>query len=112
MLAGATLTGFHGEILVISVSNDTVRLRGAVADLATETMQVLGRPHRYQVEDVHINADYLGKGYGVVTQGEREAITSFAQNEGLLLDPVYAGRAAAGRGGPHWPDSTQGHTAR
>jgi L-cysteate sulfo-lyase len=56
----------------------------------------LGRPHRYQVEDVHINADYLGEGYGVVTQGEREAITSFAQNEGLLLDPVYAGRAAAG----------------
>jgi L-cysteate sulfo-lyase len=39
MLAGATLTGCHGEILVISVSNDPVRLRGAVADLATETMQ-------------------------------------------------------------------------
>jgi L-cysteate sulfo-lyase len=47
-------------------------------------------------EDVHINADYLGEGYGVGTQGEREAITLFAQNEGLLLDPVYASWAAAG----------------
>ena len=28
--------------------------------------------------------------------GEREAIKLFASNEGLLLDPVYTGRAAAG----------------
>ena len=33
---------------------------------------------------------------GVLTDAEREAVTMFAKYEGLLLDPVYTGRAAAG----------------
>jgi 1-aminocyclopropane-1-carboxylate deaminase/D-cysteine desulfhydrase-like pyridoxal-dependent ACC family enzyme len=43
-----------------------------------------------------VNDDYLGRGYGVMDQPEREAIRLFARFEGLLLDPVYTGRAAAG----------------
>ena len=46
--------------------------------------------------DVSANADYCRAGYGVLTEAEREAVHLFAQNEGLLLDPVYTGRAAAG----------------
>jgi len=34
--------------------------------------------------------------YGVMTKVEYEAISLFAKYEGLLLDPVYTGRAAAG----------------
>jgi 1-aminocyclopropane-1-carboxylate deaminase/D-cysteine desulfhydrase-like pyridoxal-dependent ACC family enzyme len=46
--------------------------------------------------DICVNADYLGEGYGILGAPEIEAIRLFAQNEGLLLDPVYTGRAAAG----------------
>jgi D-cysteine desulfhydrase len=42
------------------------------------------------------NADYCKAGYGVLTEAEREAVRLFARLEGLLLDPVYTGRAAAG----------------
>ena len=42
------------------------------------------------------NADYCKAGYGVLTEQEQEAIDLFAKHEGLLLDPVYTGRAAAG----------------
>ena len=42
------------------------------------------------------NPDYCAAGYGVLTEREREAIRLFATHEGLLLDPVYTGRAAAG----------------
>jgi 1-aminocyclopropane-1-carboxylate deaminase/D-cysteine desulfhydrase-like pyridoxal-dependent ACC family enzyme len=42
------------------------------------------------------NDEYCQAGYGVFGEGEREAINLFASNEGLLLDPVYTGRAAAG----------------
>jgi 1-aminocyclopropane-1-carboxylate deaminase/D-cysteine desulfhydrase-like pyridoxal-dependent ACC family enzyme len=42
------------------------------------------------------NADYCQAGYGVLSDKEREAIRLFAQHEGLLLDPVYTGRAGAG----------------
>jgi hypothetical protein len=38
----------------------------------------------------------LPPGYAVVTDLERSAISAFAQQEGILLDPVYTGRAAGG----------------
>jgi D-cysteine desulfhydrase len=43
-----------------------------------------------------VNADYLGAGYAVLGAPEREAIRLAAETEGLLLDPVYTGRAFAG----------------
>jgi D-cysteine desulfhydrase len=42
------------------------------------------------------NANYCRAGYGVLTDAEREAVHLFAKHEGLLLDPVYTGRAASG----------------
>ena len=43
-----------------------------------------------------VNDDYLGDGYGILSETEREAITLLAQKEGVLLDPVYTGRAMGG----------------
>jgi 1-aminocyclopropane-1-carboxylate deaminase/D-cysteine desulfhydrase-like pyridoxal-dependent ACC family enzyme len=51
---------------------------------------------RFLEDEVMINADYLGEGYGVLGRVELEAIQMFAKLEGILLDPVYTGKAAAG----------------
>jgi len=67
-----------------------------VAFLANEAAGRLGASARVESGDVMVNADYLGGGYGVMGDAEREAIDLFARREGLLLDPVYTGRAAAG----------------
>jgi D-cysteine desulfhydrase family pyridoxal phosphate-dependent enzyme len=96
LLAGAVLTGFRGQILGISISQEPAKLQSTVAVLATATMDLLGRPRSFRTEDIHLNANFLGEGYAVVGQAEREAIKLYAQNEGVLLDPVYTGRAAAG----------------
>ena len=40
--------------------------------------------------------DFLGGGYGILGQLEKDAIHSFANLEGILLDPVYTARAAGG----------------
>jgi D-cysteine desulfhydrase len=45
---------------------------------------------------VDVNANYLGGGYSVVGDLERDAIRTLARTEGLLLDPVYTGRAMGG----------------
>ena len=50
----------------------------------------------FESAEVLANADYCKAGYGVLTEAEREAVNLFAKHEGLLLDPVYTGRAAAG----------------
>jgi L-cysteate sulfo-lyase len=45
---------------------------------------------------VDVNADYLGGGYSIVGDLERDAIRTVARTEGLLLDPVYTARAMGG----------------
>ena len=42
------------------------------------------------------NCDYVGAGYGIPTEGMVEAVRMLAREEGILLDPVYSGKAMAG----------------
>jgi D-cysteine desulfhydrase len=96
LLLGARLFGFSGRLLGISVDEPQKVLQERVARLASETAALLGKPQAFSPADVLVNADYCTAGYGVLTEAEREAIRLFARTEGLLLDPVYTGRAAAG----------------
>jgi D-cysteine desulfhydrase len=45
---------------------------------------------------VRIDEGQLGDDYGIPTDAMREAVRLMAQTEGLLLDPVYSGKAFAG----------------
>ena len=45
---------------------------------------------------VQVWDEYVGPGYSLPTEGMEEAVTLFARLEGILLDPVYTGKAAAG----------------
>lgn len=96
LAVGAQLAGLAAEILGISVDLPAAELRARVADLATETAARLGAPRVYTPDEIRVNADYLGGGYAVLGAPEREAIQLFAGTEGMLVDPVYTGRAAAG----------------
>jgi 1-aminocyclopropane-1-carboxylate deaminase/D-cysteine desulfhydrase-like pyridoxal-dependent ACC family enzyme len=96
MVAGQCLFGFEGQILGISVDEPQDDLKSHVAGLAAEVTDRLGDPIPIGPDDVLVNADFIGPGYGVLTEREREAVKLFAKYEGLLLDPVYTGRAAAG----------------
>ena len=111
LVAGASLLGFKGEILGISVDEPETVLQERVADLASETAARLGTATNFRASQILVNADYCDAGYGVVTESEIEAIQMFARLEGLLLDPVYTGRAAGGlidliRKGFFSPDET------
>ena len=67
-----------------------------LAILANQIAEKLGTPSRYTASDFHMRYGYLGEGYGVVGDLEREAIQLVANHEGILLDPVYTGRAMGG----------------
>ncbi len=64
--------------------------------LAQRTAEKLGCPGVVQRGDVVADTTYVGKGYGIPREDTLEAIRMFAQLEGLLLDPVYSGKGAAG----------------
>jgi 1-aminocyclopropane-1-carboxylate deaminase/D-cysteine desulfhydrase-like pyridoxal-dependent ACC family enzyme len=93
---GAARAQWPGRVLGISIDEPRPDLQGMVAAIANQAADQLNVPERLSPADILVNADYLGGGYGVVGTPEIEAIRLFARTEGLLLDPVYTGRAAAG----------------
>jgi len=96
LILGALSAGWKGKILGISIDEPAQVLKKTVAALASEASERLGEKMLIKPEDVLVNDEYLGGGYGVMGVLEQQAIQLFAQQEGLLLDPVYTGRAAAG----------------
>ena len=64
--------------------------------LALATADTLGQPNLVKREDVVADTSYVGPGYGLPTPGMIEAVEMFARLEGILLDPVYSGKGAAG----------------
>ncbi len=58
-----------------------------------ETADLLETQHQGRFE---MDGRFVGDGYGVMTDACREAILVVARTEGILLDPVYTGKAAAG----------------
>ena len=96
LVLGSRLFGYKGRVLGISVDEPANVLAPRVAQLATATAEYLGEPQGFKAGEILANEDYLGGGYGVAGEAEKEAIRLFARSEGILLDPVYTGRAAAG----------------
>lgn len=93
---GGRMFEYRGGILGISIDKSASDLSQNVARLAEEAAQGLGLDHTFSPQDIRVNDQYQGGGYGVMGDAEVEAITMFARIEGVLLDPVYTGRAAAG----------------
>ena len=93
---GARLYNYRGKLLGISIDNPASELSQKVAKLAEDTARKLGVDQKFTPHDILVNDDYLGGGYGIMGEAEIEAINMFARSEGVLLDPVYTGRAAAG----------------
>lgn len=96
LVLGQRVFGYKGKVLGISIDEPEDWLKSHVSRLASETSEKLGKRIQFTPADVSANADYCEAGYGILTDAEREAVKLFAKYEGLLLDPVYTGRAAAG----------------
>jgi len=84
------------EVLGISVRAPRQQQEENVYRLAAATTRYLGIKTELERSTVVANSDYVGGGYGVPTPGMVEAVTLTARLEGILLDPVYTGKAMAG----------------
>jgi D-cysteine desulfhydrase family pyridoxal phosphate-dependent enzyme len=96
LVLGQRVFGYKGQVLGISIDEPEDWLKDHVSKLASASSELHGGRIDFGPEDVLANDSYCQAGYGVLTAAEREAVELFAKAEGLLLDPVYTGRAAAG----------------
>jgi D-cysteine desulfhydrase len=96
LVVGARACCFDGQVLGISVDKKSDALCKVVGELLVPTAERLDLDLTFGADDVLVNDNYLGGGYGVLSDAEARAIRLAAQTEGILLDPVYTGRAMAG----------------
>ncbi len=99
-LAGLT-AGFERlarpiRLIGIDVDGENQNLKRVVLPLVEQTSGLLGRSGRLEKVVIDFLSGYAGAGYGRITPAMVEAVTLTARCEGLLLDPVYSGKAMAG----------------
>jgi D-cysteine desulfhydrase family pyridoxal phosphate-dependent enzyme len=71
-------------------------LHEIIVDLVSATCRLMACDIAIRADEIILDESYVGNGYGVVGNREKEAITLTARSEGILLDPVYTGRAMGG----------------
>ena len=92
---GAKLLGFSGRLTGISIDQPP-DFTQELAALANASADLLGVDQRLTAADFTLDTGYLGAGYGVLGDAEREAIRLCARTDALLVGPVYTGRAMSG----------------
>ncbi|HHY11656.1 MAG TPA: D-cysteine desulfhydrase family protein [Firmicutes bacterium] len=80
----------------VSVSRDAAQQQKSVAEVANGTYALLGIDKTVSPDDIIVHDEYYGGQYAVPTQAGNEAIRLVAETEGILLDPVYTGKAMSG----------------
>ncbi|MEM7250835.1 MAG: D-cysteine desulfhydrase [Pseudomonadota bacterium] len=95
LVAGFHALGVGVRVMGVSVRQPRERQIDAVHDLAARTAAKLDAP-RLPRDLIEVDDGYVGAGYGIPAESTLEAISIAARTEGLLLDPVYAGKGFAG----------------
>ena len=96
LIAGLLSLGGHIPALGIDIDADPQGVPARVRAVAEGTARLLGVGGGVPAAAVAVNSDYAGEAYGAPTEAMIEAVTLLARLEGLLLDPVYSGKAMAG----------------
>jgi D-cysteine desulfhydrase len=87
------------ELVGINIDKDTdveLPFEQRIIQLVNTTAKTIKLDYTFSQDQLILNSDYVGDGYGIVGPQENEAIALTAKFEGILLDPVYTGRAMSG----------------
>jgi D-cysteine desulfhydrase/L-cysteate sulfo-lyase len=80
----------------INVSHKDDSYLKEVAELSTAALNLLDIDFKLSDSDIIVDNNYVGAGYEIPSTRANRAVKIFAENEGVFLDPVYTGKAAAG----------------
>ncbi len=96
LLVGAKLLSPATRVVGITVYSSKQKMTEYVQTIAEATFKQLGASTQLLDEDVIVFEDYLREGYGIFNDEVGSALRFVAESEGVLLDPVYTGKAMAG----------------
>ncbi|MBA7547727.1 L-cysteate sulfo-lyase [subsurface metagenome] len=98
LVAGQLISGWEGSVIGMSVSRKREEQQEKTLQVVMDTCQLLNIPCGTNIVKklTTVDDNYLGEGYRMNTKECEKAIELFAGEEGIFLDEVYTGKAAAG----------------
>jgi D-cysteine desulfhydrase len=96
LLLGAARFWPRTRVIGVSVSRDRAWFQERIAAMANDTAALLEWPERIVAAEIEIDDGHVGTAYGVPSPGGNAAVARLAATEGVLLDPVYTGKAMDG----------------
>ncbi len=99
LMLGMALYGWHATLMPVRIDKqerDGLSLKEIVRDMVEHGLQSLDISKKIDTGNIPMLEGFDDAGYGVVTHREKEAVQILARKEGILLDPVYTGRAFHG----------------
>jgi len=99
MAVGLEAFGLGTGLIGIEIDRDAPGdpcFEDELADLANRTARMIGLRRTFRPGDFRVHYAYVGAGYEIVSDAMREAVGLTARLEGVLLEPIYTGRAMAG----------------
>jgi D-cysteine desulfhydrase/L-cysteate sulfo-lyase len=96
LLFGLRAHGWNGPVSGICVRRAAPLQTARIAGHCEKIAALLDRPNPVRPEDIQLHDDVLAPGYGIINDAVAAAIRDCARLDGLLVEPVYTGRAMAG----------------
>ncbi len=96
LAAGRALLESDASIYSVTVSPKELSHLEKVANIANESLRYIGSDKTVLPSDMHYELSYYGEGYEKPTKEATEAIQYLARKEGIIVDPVYTGKAFSG----------------
>lgn len=93
---GTKLLGQKREIYGVNVCDTAEYFVDRIADTLLEAKKYLQEDVEIKKEEIKIIDGYVGPGYGLNNPAHLETIKTLARLEGVILDPVYTGKAMCG----------------
>ncbi|MDO5723283.1 MAG: D-cysteine desulfhydrase [Flaviflexus sp.] len=96
LVAGSIGLGASWTITGISADEPAADQEAKVLQLARDAAVLAGIDREIPESAVTVREEFIGPGYSLPSPAMTEAVQLFARTEGILLDPVYSGKAASG----------------
>jgi len=90
------LLGADFDVRCITATREFSDVPARTAEIANQTAAMLGLQLRVTPSEISNFDGYVGEGYGIPSRDGTAAVKLFAETEGIVLDPVYTGKCAAG----------------
>ena len=84
------------EIIGVNVCDDAEYFKNSIADILNESFEYTDEKIDFTKDEINIIDGYVGDGYAISRQEELKFIADLAKMEGVILDPVYTGKAMYG----------------